>query len=60
MDVATTLPSLSRPLTPHELRVVAAQAGVDPRTVRRYLAGTSVTSTCAGRIKEVLRAFRVT
>lgn len=26
-------------LTPHEIRVVAAAVGCDPRTVRRYLAG---------------------
>ena len=42
-------------LTPHEEREVAVHAGVDPRTVRKFLAHGAVTSTCAARIEAALR-----
>jgi hypothetical protein len=44
-------------LTPHEIRRVAVEAGADPRTVAKYLAGARVASTCADRIRRTLSAF---
>lgn len=44
-------------LSPHEERAVAVRAGVDPRTVRAYLAGRSQRSTVAARVAEALRAM---
>jgi hypothetical protein len=44
-------------LTAHEIRAVAVQAYCDPRTVRRFLAGHEVTSTCRERLKKALREF---
>ena len=46
-----------RPLTPHEERCVAVEAGCDPRTVRRYLAGDLVVSTLAARIRRAVLAL---
>src|SRR6266851_1750416 len=44
-------------LTPHETRRVAVEAGCDPRTVRRYLDGEPVVSTCSDRIRRALDAL---
>jgi hypothetical protein len=44
-------------LTPHDERRVAVQAGCDPRTVRAYLAGRSVRSTVASRVRGALEAL---
>jgi hypothetical protein len=44
-------------LTAHEERAIAVSACVDPRTVRRFVAGERVTSTCAARIELALRAL---
>lgn len=41
-------------LTPHEEREIAVAAGVDPRTVRSYLAGAPTSSTTKARIDRVL------
>ncbi len=43
-------------LTPHNLRAISVTAGVDPRTVLRYLAGVAGTSTSDARIASALRA----
>lgn len=42
-------------LSPHDERVVAVRAGVDPRTVRAYLEGRSQRSTVAARVAVALR-----
>jgi hypothetical protein len=42
--------------TPHEVRRIAVEAGTDPRTVAKYLAGGRVVSTCADRIRRALDA----
>jgi hypothetical protein len=42
-------------LTPHEERLVAARAVVDPRTVRAYLNGRRQHSTTSARIAQALR-----
>ncbi len=44
-------------LTPHDLRRVAVEAGVDPRTVQRYLDGARLVSTCIDRIRRALAAL---
>ena len=41
-------------LTPHEQLILAVQAHVDPRTVRRYLSGHPVVSTTRTAIQEAL------
>ncbi len=41
--------------TPHEIRVLAAAAAVDPRTAAKWLADKPVTSTCAARLMEARR-----
>lgn len=43
-------------LTPHDERRVAVHAGCDPRTVRAFLAGRSVRSTVAARVRDALAA----
>jgi hypothetical protein len=45
-------------MTPHEERAVAVRAGVDPRTVRAYLAGRPQRSTVAARVAAALRELR--
>jgi hypothetical protein len=46
-------------LSPHEERVIAAAAAVDPRTVRRYFSGKPVRSTCRAHIEGALRSLGV-
>jgi hypothetical protein len=46
-------------LTPHEARAVAVRAGVDPRTVRAYLAGKPQRSTVVARVSEALREMEM-
>ncbi len=41
-------------MSPHEERRVSVEAGVDPRTVRAFLAGRAQKSTTAGRIRDTL------
>jgi hypothetical protein len=41
-------------LSPHEERRVAVHAAVDPRTLRRYLVGEPIVSTCRARIERAL------
>ena len=36
----------------HELRVLAVNAAVDPRTAKRWLLGNPLSSTCAARLTE--------
>lgn len=43
--------------TPARVRRVAAEAGVDPRTVDRYLARERITSTALDRIERALELF---
>src|SRR3990172_9335803 len=38
--------------SPHQVRVLAAMAAVDPRTAAKWLAGHPVTSTCDARLSE--------
>ena len=40
----------------HTERMIAVQACVDPQTLRRYLAGEEVRSTCRQRIVQALDA----
>ena len=49
----------TKTLSPHEERKVAVHAGVDPRTVRAFLAGRRVRSTVASRISDALAALRL-
>jgi hypothetical protein len=44
-----------QPLSPAEVRRVAAHAGVDPRTVDRYFSDDPMTSTTLDRIERALR-----
>jgi hypothetical protein len=44
-------------LTPAEIRRVAAEAGVEPRTAAKYLRGERVVSTCADRVRRALQAL---
>lgn len=43
--------------TPHDLRRIAVEAGVDPRTVAAYFAGRPQTSTVKARVARALRAL---
>jgi hypothetical protein len=45
-------------LSPHELRVVAARAGVDPRTVLRVISGAERWSTTRARVLAALEELR--
>lgn len=45
-------------ITPHIERLIAVQAAVDPRTVRRYLAGRPIRSTCQVHIEQALIALK--
>lgn len=44
-------------LTPTEVRRVAVEAGVEPRTAAKYLRGERVVLTCADRIRRALTAL---
>lgn len=44
-------------LTPAEIRRIAAEAGVEPRTAAKYLRGQPVLSTCADRIGRAIVAL---
>jgi hypothetical protein len=46
----------ARRLNPHEERRIAVRSCTDPRTVRKYLQGGKVASTCAARIAAALQA----
>jgi hypothetical protein len=52
--------SVSRALTPHDERVVAARACCDPRSVRARLEGRKQRSTIAARIDQALRELGIT
>jgi hypothetical protein len=41
-------------LTAHQIRAIAVASFSDPRTVRRFLAGAAVSSTCRERIAHAL------
>jgi hypothetical protein len=41
-------------LTPTQVRRLAVEAGVEPRTAAKYLRGERVVSTCADRISRAL------
>ncbi len=41
-------------LTPAEIRRIAAEAGVEPRTAAKFLRGERVVSTCADRIRRAI------
>lgn len=41
-------------LTAHQIRAIAVASFSDPRTVRRFLAGAPVSSTCRERITRAL------
>lgn len=47
----------TRRLPPHEERTVAVKAQVDPRTVRRVLAGESVRPMVRDRVVDALRSL---
>lgn len=47
-------------LSPHAERALAVAAGVDPRTVRAFLAGRKQHSTTAARIERALRELNLT
>lgn len=56
--MATTSSAHTPPaLTPHEMRRVAVESGTDPRTVKRYIEGEPIVSTCADRIRRALAAL---
>jgi len=40
--------------TPAQIRRIAAEAGVEPRTAAKYLRGERVVSTCADRISRAI------
>lgn len=40
------------PPTPHQIRLLAVRAGVDPRTALKWFRGLAVTSTCAARLEQ--------
>jgi DNA-binding LacI/PurR family transcriptional regulator len=44
-------------LTPAEIRRIAAEAGVEPRTAAKYIRGERVVSTCGDRIRRALEAL---
>lgn len=44
----------NKKLNPHEARKLAVLAGVDPRTLLKYLSGLPVWSTTADRIETAL------
>ena len=44
-------------LTPHEARRIAVEACVCERTVRRFVAGLPIRSTCRARIAGALKAL---
>jgi len=57
MKIANGIPSKSNGTassswSPHQVRVLAAMAAVDPRTAAKWLAGHPVTSTCDARLSE--------
>jgi hypothetical protein len=41
-------------LTPAQIRRIAAEAGVEPRTAAKFLRGQRVVSTCADRIQRAI------
>jgi hypothetical protein len=47
------------PLTPAEIRRIAAEAGVEPRTAAKFLRGERVVSTCADRIRRALTTLGI-
>jgi hypothetical protein len=47
-------------LSAHDLRRVAVEAEVDPRTVRKVLAGGEVRDVLLRRIERALRTLKVT
>ena len=44
-------------LTPHELRLAAVTAGLDPRSITSYLAGKPQRSTTRARARHALKAI---
>ena len=48
-----------RTLNPHELRKVAVEAAVAPVTVRRFITGRPIRSTCESRIVEALERLNI-
>lgn len=52
--VGRTRETRRNPLSPAEVRRVAVEAGVEPRTAAKYLRGERVVSTCADRIRRAL------
>jgi hypothetical protein len=47
----------TQPLSPHQIRCIAVEAGCDPRTVARFLAGERVVSTVTDRIRRAIRSL---
>lgn len=47
-------------LSPHQVRRVAVEAAVDPRTVVRFLRHQRVSSTCRARIEAALKHLGAT
>jgi len=56
-EAPVTRPRHVVPITPAELRRVAVEAGVEPRTAAKYLRGERVVSTCADRIRRAIDAL---
>jgi hypothetical protein len=48
---------LIEPLTPADVRRLAVEAGVEPRTAAKYLRGERVVSTCADRIRRAIETL---
>lgn len=44
-------------LSPAEIRRIAAEAGVEPRTAAKYIRGERVVSTCADRVRRAVEAL---
>lgn len=54
---STHPPPAGQTFTPAEIRRIAVEAGVEPRTASKYLRGERVVSTCADRIRRALNAL---
>ena len=44
-------------LTPAQIRRIAVEAGVEPRTAAKFLRGQRVVSTCADRIQRAINTM---
>lgn len=56
-SIAVGAPTQTRPLSPHERRRLAVEAGVHPITAAKYLGAGEIRSTCRDRIERALAAL---